>query len=146
MDNPQANDILPSVQPTASPDPGATSVPAPTTASTDSPLPASPDPLPPLPPLPPPMSDIDVSAGQPLPAVTVPPDSEQTIPDSRSLVALPEEAGDNDLIEKEWVVKAKQIVEHTAEDPFTQQQELNKIRADYMKKRYSKDIGTAPGM
>ncbi len=66
----------------------------------------------------------------------------QTVPDSRALVPVPEEAGDGDLIEKEWVLKAKQIVEHTAEDPYKQQQELNKIRADYMKKRYNKDIGT----
>lgn len=66
----------------------------------------------------------------------------QTVPDSRALVPVPEEAGDGDLIEKEWVVKAKQIVEHTAEDPYKQQEELNKIRADYMKKRYNKDLGT----
>lgn len=68
-------------------------------------------------------------------------DSQQTIPNSRSLVAVPDSAGDNDLIEKEWVLKAKQIVEHTAEDPFLQQQELSKMKADYMKKRYNKDLG-----
>lgn len=65
----------------------------------------------------------------------------QTIPDSRALVAVPEEAGDNDLIEKEWVLKAKQIVEQTAEDPYRQQEELSKMKADYMKKRYNKDLG-----
>lgn len=69
-------------------------------------------------------------------------DSQQTVPSSRALIPVPEEAGDNDLIEKEWVLKAKQIVEHTAEDPFVQQQELSKIKADYMKKRYNKDLGT----
>ena len=65
---------------------------------------------------------------------------EQTVPDSRALVPAPEHAGDNDLIEKEWVTKAKQIVEHTAADPFRQQQELSKMKVDYMKKRYNKDI------
>lgn len=68
-------------------------------------------------------------------------DTQQTVPNSRALVAVPDSAGDSDLIEKEWVIKAKQIVEHTAEDPFLQQQELSKIKADYMKKRYNKDIG-----
>lgn len=67
----------------------------------------------------------------------------QPIPPSRALIPTPEEAADNDLIEKEWVLKAKQIVEHTAEDPFSQQQELSKMKADYMKKRYNKDLGTA---
>ncbi len=67
----------------------------------------------------------------------------QTMPDSSALIPLPDEAADSDLIEKEWVLKAKQIVEHTAEDPFAQQEELSKIKTDYLKKRYNKDIGTA---
>lgn len=68
--------------------------------------------------------------------------SGQTIPTDRSLVPTPEEAADSDLIEKEWVIKAKQIVEHTAEDPFKQQEELSKMKAAYVKKRYNKDIGS----
>lgn len=57
------------------------------------------------------------------------------------VLPIPEEAGDNDLIEKEWVLKAKQIVEHTAEDPFNQQEELSKMKAEYLKKRYNKNLG-----
>lgn len=49
-------------------------------------------------------------------------------------------AEDADLIEKEWVQKAKDIVSHTNGDPFTQNKEINKIKADYIKKRYNKDI------
>ncbi len=64
----------------------------------------------------------------------------QTVPDARALVPVPGEAADSDLIEKEWVLKAKQIVEHTADDPFMQQQELSKMKADYLKKRYNKDL------
>ncbi len=56
------------------------------------------------------------------------------------IVALPQEAQDTDLIEKEWVEKAKRIVEHTSDDPYVQQNELAKMKADYMKKRYNKDI------
>lgn len=54
--------------------------------------------------------------------------------------ASPDSADDNDLIEKEWVVKAKQIVAATREDPHTQNKELSKFKADYLKKRYGKDI------
>lgn len=71
------------------------------------------------------------------------PASAQTVPDSRALVTVPEHAGDTDLIEKEWVIKAKEIVDHTAEDPFAQQEQLGKMKVDYMKKRYNKDIGQA---
>ena len=57
-------------------------------------------------------------------------------------IPVPEEANDLDLIEKEWVLKAKQIVEHTFDDPYTQQAEISKMKADYMKKRWGKDIKT----
>lgn len=49
-------------------------------------------------------------------------------------------ADDNDLIEKEWVLKAKQIVAATHEDPYTQNKEISKFKADYLKKRYNKDL------
>jgi hypothetical protein len=47
---------------------------------------------------------------------------------------------DTDLIEKEWVVKAKEIVERTADDPYRQSEELTAVKADYMKQRYNKII------
>jgi hypothetical protein len=50
------------------------------------------------------------------------------------------QADDGDLIEKEWVIRAKQIVEHTKFDPHLQTKELGKVRSDYMKKRYDKDL------
>lgn len=46
----------------------------------------------------------------------------------------------SDSIDEEWVNKAKEIVEHTKNDPFLQSKELNKIRAGYLKTRYNKDI------
>lgn len=49
-------------------------------------------------------------------------------------------ADDTDLIEKEWVTKAKAIVAHTKDDPFKQNQAMNKVKADYLKKRYNKDL------
>ncbi len=59
---------------------------------------------------------------------------------SSTIASLPAEAADTDVIEKEWVVKAKQVVSETRGDPYKQVRELNKLRADYMKKRYNKDI------
>ena len=47
---------------------------------------------------------------------------------------------DTDLIEKEWVNKAKQIVERTRDDPHKQSEELTLVKADYMKQRYNKTI------
>jgi hypothetical protein len=49
-------------------------------------------------------------------------------------------ADDGDLIEKEWVHKAKQIVEANRDDPYRQSEELTVFKADYMKKRYDKNI------
>lgn len=49
-------------------------------------------------------------------------------------------ADDTDLIEKEWITKAKAIVEQTKHDPFVQNNELSKVKADYVKKRYNKDL------
>jgi hypothetical protein len=47
---------------------------------------------------------------------------------------------DSDLIEKEWVNKAKEIVEKTRDDPYKQSEELTVVKADYIKKRYNKTI------
>lgn len=52
-------------------------------------------------------------------------------------------ADDNDIIEQEWVNKAKAIVESTKEDPHGQNKEISKLRASYIKKRYNKEIKTS---
>lgn len=72
----------------------------------------------------------------PMPAVPMTPDPSAMQP----VAATPATANDSDLIEKEWVMKAKQIVEHTKDDPYRQNSEMHKIKADYIKKRYNKDI------
>jgi hypothetical protein len=76
-----------------------------------------------------------------LPAMpTAAPGTSQTDVTTTTPTTLPSVADDGDLIEKEWVHKAKQIVEQTKEDPHLQSQELNVFKADYMKKRYNKTI------
>ncbi len=49
-------------------------------------------------------------------------------------------AEDTDVIEKEWVQKAKKIVQTTKDDPHAQEQEVSKLQAEYLKKRYGKDL------
>lgn len=52
-------------------------------------------------------------------------------------------AADEDLIEKEWVDKAKKIVEETKDDPYKREQEVGKLQADYLRKRYGKELGAS---
>lgn len=52
----------------------------------------------------------------------------------------PQVADDVDVIEKEWVDKAKKIVSATREDPHKQEQEVSKLQADYLMKRYNKKL------
>lgn len=54
-------------------------------------------------------------------------------------------ADDADLIEKEWVTKAKAIVAHTKDDPYRQNQAMTQVKADYLKKRYNKDLKVSDG-
>jgi hypothetical protein len=49
-------------------------------------------------------------------------------------------ADDVDVIEKEWVEKAKKIVSSTKDDPRKQEKEVSKLQADYLKKRYGKQV------
>lgn len=57
----------------------------------------------------------------------------------------PPVADDVDLIEKEWVQRAKALVAKTKDDPHTQNKEMNKFKADYIKKRYNKEIKVSEG-
>lgn len=49
-------------------------------------------------------------------------------------------ADDVDVIEKEWVDRAKKIVSATREDPHQQEKEVSKLQADYLFKRYGKQV------
>lgn len=49
-------------------------------------------------------------------------------------------ANDDDLIEKEWVDKAKQVLAITKDDPYRREQEVSKLQVEYLRKRYGKDL------
>lgn len=50
------------------------------------------------------------------------------------------DADDVDLIEKAWIRKAKDIVAMTLNDPHEQNKQLNKMKSDYIEKRFSKVV------
>lgn len=54
----------------------------------------------------------------------------------------PSVADDVDVIEKEWIDKAKSVVNATRDDPHAQEKEVSKLQADYLFKRYGKQIKT----
>ena len=65
----------------------------------------------------------------------VPQQSQQGISTSSPAIA-----DDADLIEKEWVEKAKEIVDKTRDNPYLQNKAISEMKADYIKKRYNKDV------
>ena len=88
--------------------------------------------MPPVPQIPP------MPMQHPAQAVAMPMPAPATIPTT----ALPAGSDDDDL-DKEWVNKAKAIVEQTRTDPFTQSRELSKFKANYLKARHGKEVKIA---
>lgn len=82
----------------------------------------------------------EVSSATPLP----PPPPIQGQPTTQQQVGPVDDnpivAADEDLIEKEWVDRAKKIIASTKNDPYLQEKEVSKLQADYLKKRYGKEI------
>lgn len=54
-------------------------------------------------------------------------------------------AGDDDLIEKEWVDKLKRIITLTKDDPYERARVIAQLQADYLKKRYNREMGQSNG-
>jgi hypothetical protein len=77
--------------------------------------------------------------GQPTQQVQpVPQQAPQGVPQDFPMIA-----DDVDVLEKEWVDKAKRIVSATKDDPHQQEKEVSKLQADYLMKRYNKKIKLA---
>lgn len=77
----------------------------------------------------------------PLPPPVVPVPATAQAADDTSVG--PTLAADDDLIEKEWVDKAKKIIADTRDDPYRREQEVSKLQADYLRKRYGKELGVS---
>lgn len=60
--------------------------------------------------------------------------------DGQSDDNMPVFANDVDVIEKEWVNKAKQIIKETHDNPYEQEKAVEQLQIDYLKKRYGHDV------
>lgn len=80
----------------------------------------------------------------PLPSVSLPVASDSnstaTVQSDDNQSTSAQATDDKDLIEKEWVNKAKAIVERDREDPYKQSEDLTLLKADYMKKQFNKTL------
>lgn len=54
-------------------------------------------------------------------------------------------ADDVDVIEKEWVNRAKKIIQQTKNDPYQQEHEVSKMQADYLEKRFGVQVKLPQG-
>lgn len=76
-----------------------------------------------------------------LPTPVVAPDDTTTTSDSPAPdQSTPLVAADEDLIEKEWVDKAKKVISETKDDPYRRETEVKKLQVEYIRKRYGKVI------
>ena len=81
----------------------------------------------------------------PVPVIPVLPGPVPVIPDPAQQAQgvatdAPATAADEDLIEKEWVDKAKEIVARTQGDPHAKSNELTGLKKEYIQKRYGKTV------
>ena len=51
-------------------------------------------------------------------------------------------AQDSERIEPAWVNKAKEIIAQTHDDPYLQKDQMSKVKADYIMKRFNKQVKT----
>jgi hypothetical protein len=81
------------------------------------------------------------------PPLTVAPMASLSGPSSTAPIPVTDDtplvANDDDLIEREWVDKAKKIISQTKDDPYRRELEVGKLQADYLLKRYGKELGAS---
>lgn len=75
----------------------------------------------------------------PLAPVVIPQNNPAPVTTSSS----PLVAADEDLIEKEWVDRAKEIILHTKDDPHARTLKVNELQRDYLQKRYGRTVGAS---
>jgi hypothetical protein len=51
-------------------------------------------------------------------------------------------AADSDHIEREWIDKVKDVVARTHEDPHLQKEQMSRVKAEYIQKRFNKQVKT----
>ena len=84
------------------------------------------------------VSDVGFTTTLPMPVMNV-----TTVDSNTTFDDVPLVANDDDLIEKEWVDKAKKIVAETLDNPHQRDEAVNKLQVDYLKKRYGREFGAS---
>lgn len=79
----------------------------------------------------------------PAPVIPLPTVADPIAADEVTVQGAPLAANDDDLIEKEWVDQAKKIIMQTKDDPYRREQEVSRLQADYLRKRYGKELGAS---
>jgi hypothetical protein len=88
----------------------------------------------------------DPQAGAPLPVApaSIPaapaPAQPAPTPVAPAPTANPTTAEDIDVIEKEWVDKAEAVVKQTEGDPHAEEDAVEDLQTDYLKKRYNHTV------
>lgn len=89
------------------------------------------------------VSEIDFTSVFPAPSMQ----PAQVIVDSSAATTTlnnnPNIASHDDIIEKEWVDRAKRIISENSGDPYLQEKAISELQIDYIKKRYGGDVGAA---
>lgn len=80
------------------------------------------------------------AAAPALPPVVQPATDDNAAADKPVTGDNPTAANDDDLIEREWVDKAKKIIDQTKDDPYRREMEVSKLQADYLYKRYGREL------
>lgn len=80
------------------------------------------------------------SPAGPPPANPAPPAANQSSTPAQPAVTGPNVAEDVDVIEKEWVDKAEHIIEKTKNDPHAEEEAVEALQVDYLKKRYGHNV------
>jgi hypothetical protein len=71
------------------------------------------------------------------PVIAAPPDAPAPVAVDPKAVAA-----DSDHIEREWIDKVKDVVARTHEDPHLQKEQMSRVKAEYIQKRFNKQVKT----
>lgn len=83
-----------------------------------------------------------IASGDPVGAFIPPPVPQVDLPGQASPIHdddVPQEAADVDLIEQEWVKKAKEVVARTQDDPAAQEEAVIRLKVNYRSKRWGNE-------
>jgi len=84
------------------------------------------------------LADVNMTTAIPAPVI-----GNSDVAQNTTTVDAPLIAKDDDLIENEWIKKAKKIVTETQDDPHKQEEAVSKLQVDYLKKRFGRELGVA---